>query len=459
MQNSEFEQIYKQNLAKIYRFAYMRLNNRQEAEDISAEVFTALFKFGKLEEIRNISAWLFIKTRSLIINKYRSKAAKINQLDAGVDPNEINEEIKLEDTMIDSLLLEMIKNHLLSLDSESKEIIDLKVWEEKTFLEISEILETNENSVKSKYYRGIAEIKKKLIQEKQIQLVAAITLSFVFTALTQLKNSSELTINSQFYSSLLNNFNLSNVQSMENINPGLNSTINPINPTVAVSTLTKAVIGIGMTGAVVVTGIVGALFVNTKRDDAVTKPEPTISVSQKPGSTIFPTATITPTQIATIIPTSATKLLTFTTGNGNAGLPVKNWEITVPNAVTAQTSNAGVKFSGNEFTLNIDAITETEIGSFKEAKILATSTFSSLSRHRADDWNGKANYYYSPATGSDYQSTGTCSSYGVQVAAPCGAYGIRSDNSIINVVCWTNTAGDTQALSACDAMVSSVVKK
>ncbi|MCA9386893.1 RNA polymerase subunit sigma-70, partial [Candidatus Dojkabacteria bacterium] len=41
------------------------------------------------------------------------------------------------------------------LDEQTSEIILLKVWEEMTFLEISEIVDMKEDAVKKRYYRGI----------------------------------------------------------------------------------------------------------------------------------------------------------------------------------------------------------------------------------------------------------------------------------------------------------------
>jgi RNA polymerase sigma-70 factor (ECF subfamily) len=69
-----FSQIYDDNIDKVYRFVFFKVNNESIAQDITSETFTRLWKeinFDK--EVKNPSGFLFTIARNLIIDHYRTK--------------------------------------------------------------------------------------------------------------------------------------------------------------------------------------------------------------------------------------------------------------------------------------------------------------------------------------------------------------------------------------------------
>ena len=74
-----FGLVYDLYFEKVYRFVFYRVNHRQTAEDLVAEVFTKAW--NKLSEIQNPSlfnAWIYQIARNLVIDFYRSRKFEVD---------------------------------------------------------------------------------------------------------------------------------------------------------------------------------------------------------------------------------------------------------------------------------------------------------------------------------------------------------------------------------------------
>lgn len=74
-----FTEIYKQHYKAVYRLAYKILNNKENAADISQEVFLSLYnQLNQKREIRNISSWLYKVTSNQCMSFF-NKNKTINE--------------------------------------------------------------------------------------------------------------------------------------------------------------------------------------------------------------------------------------------------------------------------------------------------------------------------------------------------------------------------------------------
>lgn len=73
MDKKKFEQFYHEHLDKIYRFVFFRVGAKRElAEDLTTEIFIkALEHFGKYDENKSKSAWIFTIARNHLYNHFR----------------------------------------------------------------------------------------------------------------------------------------------------------------------------------------------------------------------------------------------------------------------------------------------------------------------------------------------------------------------------------------------------
>jgi len=98
-----FNKIYQQNYKMVFRLAYKLLNNKENAADISQEVFISLYhQFKQKKEIHNISSWLYKVTSNQCMsfyNKNKIITGKLNDEEISVETqkeknSEISEAVK-----------------------------------------------------------------------------------------------------------------------------------------------------------------------------------------------------------------------------------------------------------------------------------------------------------------------------------------------------------------------------
>lgn len=158
--NSEaFGILYDRYLDKIYRFVYYKTFSKEVAEDITAEVFhKALAKLGSFESSKgNFSAWLYRIARNAVIDYYRTKKTVV--------PMEDVFDVGVEDRTPEAIdavaALKQVTDYLQTINAKQREIITLRIWEEKSYKEIAEIVGGSEDSVKMAFSRGIRELREK----------------------------------------------------------------------------------------------------------------------------------------------------------------------------------------------------------------------------------------------------------------------------------------------------------
>lgn len=158
---SQFKEIYNAYFDDVYRYSFSKLMNKEQAEDITSETFfNALEKIGEYKfENKSIKCWLFTIARNKILNLYSAKSYSNETLDetwqGSIDENILE---KLADKEIIEKVKELIKTYKPPLF----EIMQLKIWDEMTFIEIAGIIGKSESAIKMSYYRGLGKIKLEL---------------------------------------------------------------------------------------------------------------------------------------------------------------------------------------------------------------------------------------------------------------------------------------------------------
>ncbi|MCA9386629.1 sigma-70 family RNA polymerase sigma factor [Candidatus Dojkabacteria bacterium] len=152
---------YSDYAPEIFRFCMFKLNNREEAEDITSEAFIKLHE-QNIAEINNVRAWLYKVSRNLIYDGFVRPVAKnlVEFTDMNANEETINNSLKsLEKDAIDSETIEIVKIELKNLDDTTADIISMKVWGDMSFNEIAQATDLKESAVKMRFYRGVDELK------------------------------------------------------------------------------------------------------------------------------------------------------------------------------------------------------------------------------------------------------------------------------------------------------------
>ena len=138
-----------ENQNKCYRLAFSYVQNQEDALDaVQSAVCKALEHFGKLKNRAAIKTWFFriVVNESLSILRERGRTVLTGE---EAQKEESYEEKGFEPPEEDLYL------HINRLEEDVQAIIKLRFYEELSLQEISQIMEMNLNTVKSKLYRGL----------------------------------------------------------------------------------------------------------------------------------------------------------------------------------------------------------------------------------------------------------------------------------------------------------------
>jgi len=154
--------LYDLYVEKIYRFVYFKVGNKQEAEDITSEVFLKIWDhINQDKEIQSFSGLIYKIARNAVIDLYRSRAREPQMLNIeqsyGLSDN-INwfEQIDLKTDV------RLIAEALQKLKQEYKEVITLRFVEELEIDEIAEIMNKKNVAVRVTLHRAIKKLKELL---------------------------------------------------------------------------------------------------------------------------------------------------------------------------------------------------------------------------------------------------------------------------------------------------------
>jgi len=153
-----FAQIYDLYVTPIYRFIYFKVATRQDAEDLTSEVFLKVWQYvtETEEKIENLRALLYKSARNLVIDFYRQNAKKGFLQDQEVLLN-------IEDSHQQSFLskietefeMKNIEDILRLMKDEYREIIILRFIEELSIGEIARILDKSKGSIRVTLHRAL----------------------------------------------------------------------------------------------------------------------------------------------------------------------------------------------------------------------------------------------------------------------------------------------------------------
>ena len=143
---------------EIYRFAYRQTGNKEDAMDLTQNIFLAVLRALPFYDRRKAGfrTWLYrIAANKAVDARRRSGpvAAPIEELDLPVEEDFV---LRVQDRV----LLERIEAFVAGLDPGVQAVFRLHLYGEKTFSEIADIMGQSESAVKSQYYRLLGRLRK-----------------------------------------------------------------------------------------------------------------------------------------------------------------------------------------------------------------------------------------------------------------------------------------------------------
>jgi RNA polymerase sigma-70 factor (ECF subfamily) len=154
----KFGALYNKYYESVARFVYQRTNTKDEAMDITQQVFMqAMIAIDKYESRGfPFSSWLYRIAINEVNSRYRkSKKERVINIDDASLQNvisEINESYseEKEDALLSAIQV---------LDEEEVQLLEMRFFEKRQFKEIAEIKDSTESAVKMKVYRLLEKLK------------------------------------------------------------------------------------------------------------------------------------------------------------------------------------------------------------------------------------------------------------------------------------------------------------
>jgi RNA polymerase sigma-70 factor, ECF subfamily len=150
---------WRRQYGSVYRFVRRRTSSRQEAEDVTQEVFEAAISAldqARIDAQTPPLAWLYTVARRRLIDRLRSPA----HTQSGLDPAELSaahHERSYGPSIVNALV-----EALSSLDDAQRRVVVMKVFEGRSFAEIAAEVGATEDACRMRLSRGLDALRRQL---------------------------------------------------------------------------------------------------------------------------------------------------------------------------------------------------------------------------------------------------------------------------------------------------------
>lgn len=162
-----FAKLYDMYARRIYSFVFFKVSSKEEAEDITSEVFLKVWNYiAENKNVDSFSGLLYKLARNSIIDLYRKKKQETISLDSeerGIEAGDSGAWARNLGTKLESQKIMMA---LQGLKQEYREIITLKYVDELSVSEICEITGRGKIAARVTLHRGLKKLKQ-LLEEQQ----------------------------------------------------------------------------------------------------------------------------------------------------------------------------------------------------------------------------------------------------------------------------------------------------
>jgi RNA polymerase sigma-70 factor (ECF subfamily) len=148
-----FADLYEANFARVYAYVARRVPTREEAEDVSAEVFQqALAGLGSFQwRGAPFIAWLLGIASNLVAKRWKGakREVPVDELELAVNAAEAERQ---------ALFMQLLKR----LPADQKRVIELRFFEQRSIREIARDMDRSEGAIKQLQFRALETLRKQV---------------------------------------------------------------------------------------------------------------------------------------------------------------------------------------------------------------------------------------------------------------------------------------------------------
>jgi RNA polymerase sigma-70 factor, ECF subfamily len=163
-----FQGLYDQFAKRLLNFSYKLLGNREEAEDVLQDTFTAVFrKLKSLKDEDRFEAWIFRIARNFIYLRYRTKTGEHVSLESDEElenePRGLEAQGKSpEEAALADELKDVIGRVVRDLPDKYRDVFVLSAIMGFSYQDIADITDKTVPSVKTDIHRARLEVRDKI---------------------------------------------------------------------------------------------------------------------------------------------------------------------------------------------------------------------------------------------------------------------------------------------------------
>ncbi|AIQ46060.1 DNA-directed RNA polymerase subunit sigma [Paenibacillus sp. FSL R7-0273] len=166
-EGSLFSDVIRLYQQQIYLYCFRLLNSRVEAEDAVQDILIKAYQnIGQYKPQAGFVSWLYTIAYHHCLNQLRRQKFQLQLRKL------LRQEVKVssaEQVVENSLFSEPVSTSLGKLSAEDRNLLILRIYEEKSFAEIGEILGVSTATARKRYERTRTKLKK-VLERKEIQL-------------------------------------------------------------------------------------------------------------------------------------------------------------------------------------------------------------------------------------------------------------------------------------------------
>lgn len=169
-QTELFESIYRATFTTLSKYVYFKVAQASDAEDIIQTIYIDFFNYivKKNKDVDNVQAYLMQMANNELSKYYKKR----NELPITFDEEKlillenIPDDVDIELDILNSIESDTIFNLVKKLSILDQKILGAHFRYDMTFKEIAHTLNLTENTIKTRYYRALKELKEILIKDE-----------------------------------------------------------------------------------------------------------------------------------------------------------------------------------------------------------------------------------------------------------------------------------------------------
>jgi len=177
--SASFGKLYDEYHVPIYRFIYLKVSQKEEAEDLTHQVFLSAWQSIHRYKITNLpfSSWLYRIARNKVIDYYRTAKDNLSletlsqHFSHSDSPAHLTPTLtsnSIETDVSNSLIIDNIKSALANLNPEQQDVLVMRFVEDMPIKEVAKVINKSEGAIKLIQHRAVNKLKTILIAKNYV---------------------------------------------------------------------------------------------------------------------------------------------------------------------------------------------------------------------------------------------------------------------------------------------------